>query len=375
MFTPSLLAVEGASRILDEGLQTSTKVAEAWNRHWLTAFDSPLFTTIVYYSGLFAAGALVLFMLQFIKRMVDEEDYAAALKSLVLAFILCGLLANNGFVLAGSVRTLRGVVHNLSNRVLEVTLLDTRIRDAITASATQGAIISEIRAQLSQCYGMVGQKQITCLEEANKQVEQTIGAVQTELPIIANLLGPIRAVQRGIQGAIEVGGAQVQGGDVGSVVTAPGFAVAGFLGGFVGSAAQETVRIVLWGFQWGFTNLLEISMLLTGLISPFAVAGAFMFDGKSLWTWLTGFFAMGLAKVSYNIIVGLAAVVVVNAEATDTMGFLVIMAILAPALALALAAGGGMAIFHVINTGMARAIGTLSSFSPAIGGAKAVRGR
>jgi len=93
-------------------------------------------------------------------------------------------------------------------------------------------------------------------------------------------------------------------------------------------------------------------MLLTGLIAPFAVAGAFMLDGKSLWAWLTGFFALGFAKVSYNIIVGLAAVVVVNAGTTDTMGFLVIMAILAPALALALAAGGGMAVFHTINTGV-----------------------
>ena len=78
-----------------------------------------------------------------------------------------------------------------------------------------------------------------------------------------------------------------------------------------------------------------------------------MLDGKSLWAWLTGFFALGLAKVSYNIIVGLAAVVVVNAGTTDTMGFLVIMAILAPALALALAAGGGMTVFHTINSGVA----------------------
>ena len=353
MFNTSSLAVAGASRILQEGLNTGTEVAQAWNKHWASVFDSSLYHTIVYFSGIFAAGALVFFMLQLVKRMLHEEEYGAALQSVILALVLCGLLASNGFFLSRCVLTLRGVVHNLSNQVLEVSLLDTKIKDAIAASSNQGAIVSEIRAQLSQCYGMVGQKQITCLEQANKQVEETIGAYQSELPVIANLLGPIRAIQRGIQGAIESGNSQLQNGDLGSVVTAPGAAVAGFLGGFVGSAAEETVRLVLWAFQWAFTNLLEIAMLLTALISPFAVAGAFMLDGKSLWAWLTGFFALGLAKVSYNIIVGLAAVVVVNAGTTDTMGFLVIMAILAPALALALAAGGGMAVFHTINSGVA----------------------
>lgn len=362
MFTTSLLAVAGANRILEEGIKTATNVAEAWNRHWLTAFDSALFTTLVYYSGLFAAGALVFFMLQFVKRMVDEDDYSAALQSMVLALILCGLLANNGYVLAGGVRSLRGVIHNLSNQILEVQLSEVRVKDAIAAAANQGAIMGEIRAQLSQCYGMVGQKQIDCLKAANQQVEETLGAARSQFPAIENLLGGVQALQRGIQGAVETAEGQLQGGDLAGAGTG---AIAGFLSGFMGSAFQDVARVFLWAFQWGFTNILEIAMLLTGLISPFAVAGAFMFDGRSLWAWLTGFFAMGLAKVSYNIIVGLAAVVVVNANATDTLGFLVIMSILAPALALALAAGGGMAIFHVINTGVARGLGLLSGYSGA----------
>ena len=350
MTLTSLLAVTGASQILQDGLNSSTQIAESWNKQWLTIFQSQLFHVIVSTAGLFAAGALLLFMLQFIQRMVHEEDYASALKSLILALVICTSLANNGFFLSKGVLSLRSVVHTLSNQVLEVTLLDVRVRDAIQASAMQGSVVSEIRAQLSQCYGMVGQKQLDCLKAANAQVDATIGAYESHI----NLTGPLRAVQRGIQGAIEQVSGQLQGGasDPGAIISAPLFGAAGFLGGFVGSVSEELVRLVLWAFQWAFTNVLEIAMLLTGLMSPFAVAGAFMFDGKSLWAWFTGFFAMGLAKVSYNIIVGLSAVVVVNAETTDTMGFLVIMAILAPALALALAAGGGLAIFHVINTGL-----------------------
>lgn len=356
MFIPPL-AVTGASAILQDGLKLSTNLGDSWNKQWLTIFDSALFHAIVSTAALFAAATLVFFMLLFIKRMVQEEDYFSALQSLILAVVLCGLLANHGFFIARGVRTLRAVVHNLSNQVLEVTLLDVRIRDAIQASAIQGSVVSEINAQLSQCYGMTGQKQLDCLKAANAQVDATIGAYETHI----KLPGQLRNLKRGIEGAIE----NVQ-------LTDPRRTAAGFLGGFLGSASEDLIQLVLTAFQWGFTNILEIALLLTGLFAPFAVAGAFMFDGKSLWAWLTGFFALGMAKVSYNIIVGLAAVVVVNAETTDTLGFLVIMAILAPALALALAAGAGMSVFHVINTGMARAIGTMSGFAPVLDSTKVV---
>lgn len=181
MPTISLLAVTGASQILQDGLNSSTRIAESWNQQWLTIFQSQLFHVIVYTAGLFAAGALVLFMIQFIRRMVHEEDYASALQSLILALILCIALANNGFFLSRGVLTLRAVVHNLSNQVLEITLLDVRVRDAIQASAMQGAVVSEIRAQLSQCYGMVGQKQLDCLQAANEQVDATIGAYESHI--------------------------------------------------------------------------------------------------------------------------------------------------------------------------------------------------
>lgn len=132
----------------------------------------------------------------------------------------------------------------------------------------------------------------------------------------------------------------------------------------MGALSESLVKTVLLAMQWAFANILEIAMLLSGLMGSFAIAGAIAFEGKSLWAWLTGFFALGMAQLSYNIIVGLAAVVVVNADITDTLGFLVIIAILAPALALALAAGGGMAVFHVINSGVAGIATTLAGGSP-----------
>ena len=56
----------------------------------------------------------------------------------------------------------------------------------------------------------------------------------------------------------------------------------------------------------------------------------------------------------------MAAVVVVNADVTDTLGFLVIIAIMAPALALGLASGGGLVVFNLINAGVAGGVMTLA---------------
>lgn len=117
---------------------------------------------------------------------------------------------------------------------------------------------------------------------------------------------------------------------------------------------QTVVQTILLAFQWAFANVLEISMLLTGLMGPLAVAGSLLpFGPKSIFTWIIGFFSLGMAQISYNIIVGMCAVVIVNADITDVNGFLVIVGLLGPALALAIATGGGISVFNVITSGTA----------------------
>lgn len=353
---PSLFGALGAADILQRGLATTQGIAETWNKHWLNIFQSELYGVIVHIAGFFAAGALVFFMIQFIRRMVHEEDYHAALQSLLIPIVLCVLLANNGNLLGKITFSLRGVIHNVADQVLSTTLLEVKLQDAIQASVDKGVVSSQIGALLSQCQGMVGEKQVNCMQSANQQAQQIIQDYQTKHPIgnaFADLNNALaqNPLGRGLQG---LGQADGGANPVDSLL----FGGGGFAAGFLGAISQSIVQVVLLAFQWAFANILEIAMLLTGLMGPIAVAGSLLYDGKSLWAWLTGFFSLGMAQVCYNIIVGVAAVVVVNAEVTDTMGFLVIIAILAPALALALAAGGGMAVFHIVNSG---AVGVLST--------------
>lgn len=171
---------------------------------------------------------------------------------------------------------------------------------------------------------MVGQKQIDCLTAANAQVQATINEYQGFIPLPDSLRNIARAIDRAVQTA------QFENNPISRAV----FGTAGFFAGFLGSVNQEIIQYVLLTFQRAFTNILEISLLLLGLMRPFAVAGSLLpLEAKPLSAWLTGFFSLGMAQVSYKIIVGLAGVVVVNADVTDILGFLVIIGLLALAIA------------------------------------------
>ncbi|HEY9645409.1 MAG TPA: hypothetical protein V6C88_03515 [Chroococcidiopsis sp.] len=354
----TVLAETGAANILQNGLNTSQGIAETWNKQWLTIFQSDLYLAINTTGVLFAAGALIFFMIKFGQQMIADGQFEQPLLSLVLPLLVIVLLANQGYVLAHGTLAMREIIHHLSNQVLSTTVLEVSLKEAIQASSDEGAVSSEISALLSQCQGMVGQKQIDCLQSANTQAQQIIGAYQTAHPgakigsILLNLLNQNPTI-RGIEGAGQQDYPAVFGG-------------LGYLGGFIGGVSEQIVQVVLLAFQWAFANLLEIALLLTGLIGPLAVAGLLIDDGKPFFAWVTGFFSLGMAQISYNIIVGLAAEVVVNAQVTDTLGFLVITALLAPALSLAIASGGGMAVFGVITGGSAYAASSLTRFLPSV---------
>ena len=70
------------------------------------------------------------------------------------------------------------------------------------------------------------------------------------------------------------------------------------------TGSQALAEQLLKSWQWAFSNLLELAMLITGLMGPIAAAGSIIpFQGRPLWAWLTGFFSLGMAKFSYNVIV------------------------------------------------------------------------
>jgi hypothetical protein len=120
------------------------------------------------------------------------------------------------------------------------------------------------------------------------------------------------------------------------------------------------VRGWLLAFGIAFQWIVEVSMLLTGLLGPLAVGGTLLPVGqKAIFAWLTGFFSIGIVKLSFNIICGLVATMVVKAGNNDPMIFAFATGILAPILSLLLATGGGMAVFNSLSSMATFGVGRL----------------
>ena len=109
---------------------------------------------------------------------------------------------------------------------------------------------------------------------------------------------------------------------------------------------------ILLAMQWSFVNLLELAMLLTAMVSPFALVLSFLpGKGRPIIAWALAYISMIMVQFYYNIMIGIMANVVLNSNAYDINGFLIVMAILGPVLAMKLAQGGGTIVFDVITSG------------------------
>lgn len=355
---PFLIAETGASQVLQEGISLSQGTTTAWNTQWDNIFSSTLYTAVNDLAITFAVGSLIFFVVQLFRNMVAFNEINEHLVELAWPLIVILMLANNSYLTANATLAMRNVINQVSTEVLSTTLLQVKLQDAVQNAVLRGAIGGQITAQISQCEGLVGQPQKDCLVTANEQVQQTIQDFQQRTGIPGSFLKIAAAINdsvnsipsvRGAEGAVQSAGGAIANGNLGAVGPS---AVAGFFGGYLNATIQSIVQTILLAFQWAFANVLQISMLLTGLMGPLAVAGSLLpFGPKSLYTWIIGFFSLGMAQISYNIIVGLCAVVIVNADITDVNGFLVIVGLLGPALALAIATGGGISVFNVITSG------------------------
>ena len=124
-----------------------------------------------------------------------------------------------------------------------------------------------------------------------------------------------------------------------------------FGGSLVGSSFQTVTRGILMALYIAFQWLIEASTLLTATLGPLAVGGSLLPVGsKPLFAWLTGFFSLAIAKLSFNILSGLVSLAVLNAGDAHPLIAPFFLGLLAPILSLALASGGGMAVFGALTS-------------------------
>jgi len=342
-----------SENLLQWGLNNAESIAQGWDNTWQVVIlnqNGGLYAAIVALAQLFCLGAAFFLAIRMVREWAVDGEIVEGIPQFFLAAIAIFLLRSNLF--GTFTLTLRNIIHDTSTQVLQSSLNGVTLAEAIRGTMGNRVLQSSVSAIASQCSGLIGQQQVDCLDSASQQVQQLLDAYGNAYPNI-NLPPYLVELGRGAWGAAQ------------TINPLLAFAMGG--PGGVTAAITDTFKFLaealLMGFQWGFANLLEAAMLLTALVGPLALAGLILpYQGKPFFGWVTGFMAIGMAEVSYNLITGLVAEMIVSAGVyeVDTFGFLVFISLLAPGLALALAAGGGMTVFSVMSNGVSRIVSSVT---------------
>lgn len=360
MLTLMLAQVTGGRTIIEESINQVKSVQGAWDKRWLDIFSGSngLYDGINKFAAVIVVGAFIFFAVGWVKDAMERGIFPA-LPNVIWVLVVFVLLFNNGKMLGSITLGIRNLINEQTRTVLEVQIGEVSMLDALNDVIVSQQAKTLIQQQYAECEAKEGKAQIDCFVEAGKRAGQVIDqeykAKGWFTAGVERLKAHVNAVSQRV--TKDQRGNFDNNSFVGSLITE----------NLIATAGQAAAQKILKGFQWAFANVLELSMLLTGLIGPLAVAGSIMpLSSRPIWAWLIGFFSLGLAKFSYNVMVGLAATVVVAAEAqsSNDIGFLLLISVLAPVLALALAGGGGMAVFRGVSGGVTRIISIGTSILP-----------
>jgi hypothetical protein len=245
----------------------------------------------------FAVGTLVLFIVQWTREMVDGDN-SKAFSELIWPIVVIILLANNAQTLAAATQGLRAIINETNRTLLATTSASIQLQEAYQQVMLKTGKGDAIQSLIGQCNAIADPTQQTeCLQNAARQAKE----IESQLDNRPEWL-------RGVSDFFNT------------------------------NIFQLTVRGWLLAFGIAFQWVIEVSLLLTALLGPLAVGGSLLPVGsKAIFAWLTGFFSVGMIKLCFNIISGLVATLVLNADNNDPMIFAFAIGILAPVLSVILA--------------------------------------
>jgi hypothetical protein len=327
----------GLNEILGNGATTAKSIAESWENQWLDLLQrnqsENIYGALTNLGIFFAVGTLLFFLMQWLKDVLESE-YSRPISSMIWPFIVVILLSNtgDGSILSTLTLGVRNFINSVNQQVVSTADSQSYYQQALNMSVAEDVAGSLLRP----CQALVGEQQSQCFTKANEKIS---GLWQE----YKNLYGNRTWIER-LENKVN----QISYG-TGSISETS-------FNALLGSSVQTTIKNFLISLQYAFQNLMEATMLLIAALGPLAVGGSLLpVAGKPIFAWLTGFMAVGIAKIAFNIIAVLTAAVIVNGPAQngnadpDLMWFMIFLGILAPILSLLVAAAGGFAVFNAIG--------------------------
>ena len=306
--------------IASDGVFAADLAAKGFDNLWRDTLGGHLYAALANVGVLLAVGTLLLFVVQWTKALLEGEHYKA-MSEMIWPLVVIVLLGGHGKVLAGATMSLREIIHQTNQTMLETVTASVRLQEAYQKVMEFNGDVEAIRKLQEQCIAISNpQEQKDCFEKNQKKADEIVKNAQRN-GIGANIFAQTKDLFE-------------------KVLRTPQ------------SVIQTVMRIFFFSIGYAYQWVIEISLLMTALLGPLAVGGSLLPIGtRAIISWLTAMFSLGLAKISYNIISGLVATMMFNSGVFEPMTFPMIIGFFAPILSLMLAGGAGMSILRAINNG------------------------
>lgn len=329
--------------VLNSSQNISDSVRQSWDYAWDQALSGSLFINMVDVGIFLAAGSLAFWCVSFARKWLEDEASPNALQELVWPLIVILLLAHQGTNLALLAKGMRGLVNDVNANLLAGISRDIKVEDMMAELADFSSAEIQFASLRSQCNAIVNrQKQLECIQlqaEAMTGILSQYKQQHTDTPY-GKKLAQEQALAKQDPDSNLVSGA------------------ANYVAGLAISPLTALVLALLNTFQWAFSQLVEVSMLLTALMGPIAIGTSLLPMGtKPIFAWLSAFSAVGILKLSYNLVVGLATISFYHSGNINNLAAALFFGLCAPILALGMAAGGGMALFSGLSGAVSGAVG------------------
>ena len=359
---------EAAGRIIEQSLGLQKDIFQSWNDMWegVVVVDAPsdiaqtsLWAAMCYGASFLAALILIYSFIKSGSEILRRRHLAAVLEMFIWPVTVVVFLGGNGRLLAAAVLVMRGSFEFVIRQVQRVQLAGIQIQVAVEQIQMNTLGIVRVKQLLNECEGVVGADVVQCFESKADEIQgisQVVDAISPDINTGALDFFIDTVLNMTVIGQLDLEGVDGVGEHIGR----------GFLS-VIEPIFFPILRVILFAIQWAFTDSIEAALMLTAVLAPFALALSLLpVSGKPIWAWASAFLGLYAIKVSYILLLGVVAAVLVNtegdfAETFSSYGFAFFAAIFSPTIATALGRGGGTAIYQAINKHSADVLSFLGS--------------
>jgi hypothetical protein len=338
------LALGQGVDIIRNNADIALDVSLGWEKFWEATYEKTngLWLVAIYLSSVVVSFAFLAFTVAFLQSLWTNK-YTLAFRHYLWVIIVMWLLSDSGAVLANLALGMRSFALDQTQKIYEIQVAGVAVEEALKDVLITGDIKQQIGAEFRKCEVKTGEAQIQCVVDAGKFAEDKIEEAE-------NQWGPLAGLER-LWDRLEKTSSdlanKVKGkspAEVRRILADPNHDQI-----ILGSVTTATVHLILKICQWGFSNLFELALAMTGLYAPIAAAlSTLPLPSRFIWFWLQSYLSVAIAIWSYAVMVGIIAWVIAISETqtVSDIAFVAFIGVFAPCLSWALARGGGTAIWQ-----------------------------